>query len=371
LCLFATSLLADTQSSTNTLALIPERELGWNESLLWDKDVTLRTGVGYKDNVLLSPSAPQGSGFFASGLDLSLIRLPLDGLELSLTATGDDTHYWRNTGISREDLALVSARVQKYFGGVWRGGLELRYVYLDQVLEELVETGGLQPVIAQGNTLRVRPFLRRDLGTNWWLQLELPISREWLQSPLDDDWNYGAQVSLGRDYGHRSELALTVGGAYVAHDEWLARDSLGTEIPDRKLAIWRQITELKWVHQWDAQRRWRSTTKLGFQSNWDNGGGYFDYYQYRLSEELRFQSRDWEIKGTAGVSYYNFPVQTVAAPPSPTLYLTSLDVTFRVERRLYRSLHCFAMFEHEQTLSNDPTSEFNANVTTGGLSWEF
>jgi hypothetical protein len=48
-----------------------------------------------------------------------------------------------------------------------------------------------------------------------------------------------------------------------------------------------------------------------------------------------------------------------------------VDVTFRVERRVYRSLRCFAMYEYEQSISDDPTSEFKANVTTGGLSWEF
>ena len=42
---------------TNDLALIPEDDSIWKESLLWDKDVVLRAGFGYKDNVLLAPSA--------------------------------------------------------------------------------------------------------------------------------------------------------------------------------------------------------------------------------------------------------------------------------------------------------------------------
>ena len=75
---------------TNGLELIPDKPKLWSESFLWDKDITLRAGIGYKDNVLSSPSAPQGSGFFTSGLDLAIFRLPLNGVGFDLTVTGDD-----------------------------------------------------------------------------------------------------------------------------------------------------------------------------------------------------------------------------------------------------------------------------------------
>jgi len=54
--------------------------------------------------VLLSPSAAQGSGFFSSGLDLTIFRLPLNGLAFNLTVTGDDVRYWRDVaGVQGED----------------------------------------------------------------------------------------------------------------------------------------------------------------------------------------------------------------------------------------------------------------------------
>src|SRR5690349_18239069 len=131
-----------SEAFTNNLALIPEDDSIWKESLLWDKDVVLRAGFGYKDNVLLAPSAPQGSPFFTSGLDLTIFRLPLDGLEVNLSIVGDDVRYTRHPGgLSGEDLFLASAQVQRYFSGVWRAGLELRYSYVDQVLQEFLSTG--------------------------------------------------------------------------------------------------------------------------------------------------------------------------------------------------------------------------------------
>jgi hypothetical protein len=369
------------------LELIPEKRSLWTESLLWDKDITLRGGAGYKDNVLLSPSSPHGSAFYTSGLDLLVFRLPLDGLAFNLAMTGDDVRYARAVdGVEGEDSFLATAQIQKPFQEQWRSGLELKYLYLDQVAQELIQTGGVRTVVAKGHTLGVRPFIRRDLATNWWVQLEFPVSREWWQSPLDDEWKFGAQAIAGRSYGFNSQAALTYGGLYISHDDWLAREADGMEIPGTTLALWQQNAELKWEHHWDAAQLWRSTTKLGFQYTQDNGSGFFDYYRYSLSEEVRFGTKNWEIKGSAAVSYYDFPVQPSEIPPplvdfptqpvQPTtpgskLQLTTLNLAVRVERRVYNSFRLFGAYAYERVLSNQSDSEYTANVVSGGVSWEF
>lgn len=363
---------AASDESVSSKDLIPENLTLLPESLLWDKSVTLRGGLGYKDNVPLSPS-PQGSGFFTIGLDVLMFRVPLNGLEVSFDVIGDDTRYWRNPdGIYREDLFLASGRVSKTLGDGWQIGLELRGTYADQVVEELTQTNGVEAVQAIGYTLGARPYLRRSLGTNWWAQLEAPISHEWWQAPLDDYWKFGGQVLLGANYGHRSQVSVGYGGCYLPHDEWLAADAQGVpNTNNTKLAIWRQTADIKWEHQWDARQRWRSITRLGFQYDQDNGGGWYNYYRYLASEGLVFRTKSWEVRGSAGVSYYAFPVQTVSTPPANKLYVATIELTARVEHRLYKELRLFADYTHEQLMSNDPTSAYKANTVTGGLSWEF
>ena len=373
LLLAAFAALAHAEPAANTnLDLIPESKSLWTESLLWDKDIVVRAGVGYKDNVLLSPSSPQASPFFTCGFDLTVFRLPLDGWEVNFLIIGDDIRYFRSPGgLNSEDLFISSAQVQKYIGLQWRAGLELRYSYVDQVLNELLISGGVRAVEAQGNTLGLRPFIRRDLSTNWWVQLEAPLAREWWRSPLDSTWKFGGQAILGLSYGPHSQITLTGGALYIPHDEWLARDALGTELPGRKLDLWREVAELRWQQQWDAKDHWSTTTKLGFNHSHDNGGGFFDYTRYFATEEARFHTKDWEAKVSVGLSYYDFPVQTIDTPPAPKLHLTTFDAILRVERRLYKSIRCFAAFEYEQTASNDSLSEYRARVGAGGFSWEF
>jgi hypothetical protein len=363
---------AASDALTNNLELIPEDMSLWRESLLWDKDIVLRAGFGYKDNVLLAPSSPIGSAFFTSGLDLTFLRLPLDGWEMNFSLVGDDVRYFHSPGgLNGEDLFLASAQVQKYFSEIWRSGLELRASYVDQVVQEIIQTGGVQAVEAKGYTLGVRPFIRRDLTTNWWVQLEAPLAREWWQSPLDSLWKLGGQAVLGFTYGPHSQLVLSGGGFYIPHDEWLARDASGTEIPGLKLVVWKQVVDLKWENQWDTQRHWSTTTRLGFNYSRDNGGGFYDYYRYYISEELHLHTRNWDAKVSGGVSYYDFPVQTIDVPPAPTLHLTTVTAGLHLDRRLYKSIRAFASFEYEQTGSDDPTSEYEVKTVAGGVSWEF
>jgi hypothetical protein len=110
---------------------------------------------------------------------------------------------------------------------------------------------------------------------------------------------------------------------------------------------------------------------LGFNHSSDNGGGYFDYNRYFGSVELRLHSGDWDAKATAGVSYFQFPVQPTGPLPSPTLHLTTVNTTLRLERRIYRALRCFVGYEYEQTASDDGASEYRYHLGTGGVSWEF
>jgi hypothetical protein len=204
------------------------------------------------------------------------------------------------------------------------------------------------------------------------LQLAFPLARDWQKSPLDDYWKFGAQVTLARTYGQGSQVALTYGGSYIPHDAWLATDAQGNPMPGEYLAVWRQIAELKWEHHWDAAQRWRSITKFGFQYDQDNGGGFYNYYLYSLSEELRFHTKNWEIKGSAGVSYYGFPVQTTYdTPGNPTLNLTVLDLALRVERRIYKTFKVFGNYDYERVLSNESDNQYTYNIVSGGLSWEF
>src|SRR5262245_39377530 len=83
---------------------------GLPEPSPWDPLVSGRGGLGYKDNVALAHFAPQGSGYFHSGADVVVSRLPLDGNEFSFTATIDDSRFFEPTTVDHETVAFASAQ---------------------------------------------------------------------------------------------------------------------------------------------------------------------------------------------------------------------------------------------------------------------
>jgi hypothetical protein len=183
----------------------------------------------------------------------------------------------------------------KDFAENWRVGLEAQYIYQDQVVDaSTTETN--QTVLAQGSGLSVRPTIRRDFSKNTWLELGLGVNRQYFKAPLDDYWEGGPKLMFGHEYGNRSEWTLSYDLSRRAYDhrEQLTKD--GISIAQSSLEFNRNEFDLAVRNNWDHKRRWRTTTKLGFELNRDNGSGYFDYKRYQVAQQLRFRPACWELE---------------------------------------------------------------------------
>src|SRR6266536_85771 len=86
----------------------------------WERDVTLQTGAGYRDNVGLSSSSPQASGFIMTGLELILLRLPEKRTEFNLFLSGEDLRFLNSSIVDKEQTAYAQALVKTDFGSGWQ-----------------------------------------------------------------------------------------------------------------------------------------------------------------------------------------------------------------------------------------------------------
>ena len=361
-------------SETN---LIPANLPLWTESMLWDEQISLSSGVGYKDNVLLSAFNSRGSAFFINGLDATVIRLPLDGWQVEGSVTGDDTRYWRDAGTSSEDSFLGSLRVQRELAHGWKPGLEIRGLYENQVLDISPSPALPATALVQGESLTAKPSLRKDLPAAWWLQLEMPVTRWWLAAPLDDQWQFGPVATVGHDFGPRTEITLSGGVSYEEHNSWLsveyANGQSGPDFTPQKLEIFQERGELAWRQYWDVHQRWRSATRLICAKLEDNGGGYYNQHQYQAVQDLRWQTADWLIKGAADLTYEDYPVQWIGKSNGETLNRTLWNLSLELERRVYKHLKTWAKLDYQRAVSNEDLGADNYRATTvsGGLRWEF
>ena len=340
---------------------------------LWDESFTIRTGIGYDDNVFLNNTQLRGSPFFINGLDMTILRLPVDAWEYDFFVTGDDIRYWRDVGVGSQDLWLGVAKVQRSFGDDWQAGATFSYAYQAQVLDLLTSEGALShaPTKVIGNTISLRPFVRRTLGTNYWVELQAEGTRQFYGAPAFSYWSAGPKITLGRSYGFHSDVALS----YAILDQPFdteSREALnGASLAGPRLAYLTQKVELLWRHHWDEKHVWANTARLGFDSIDDNGSGYFNYYRSGCSDELDYNAHGWTITALASFQYYDYPYQTADDPALDKLYETGFTLNLHVEKHLTKWLGLFAEYEFEHTFSNDSVEQYAVNTIKGGLLWDF
>lgn len=356
--------------------------LGWASGILrgqefdfpillpkWDRDLSFRTGAGYRDNIGLSANSPRGSAFVMTGLELILLRLPENGTQFNLFVSGEDIRFFSSGPVDKEQSAFAQAVVKKDFGSAWQVSLAAEYTYQNQVVDVSVTEAGLTNIPVEGHGAVIRETLRRDFSSRWWASLELPERRQFFREPLDDYWDYGCRATLGKSYGKKSELSVSYEITERAYDHEKLRTPEGDTIAGTRRESLQHDARLIWKHYWDRQSRWRTTTRLTARKSEDNGSGYFDYTRLQLAEQILFHTKDWDISAEARVARYDYPIQT--GTDDARRVSSDLAFNLRCERRVTAFLKLYAEYDRERVFSNLELERYLVNTMKGGFNWTF
>jgi len=335
---------------------------------VWDASARVTAGFGYRENVLRSSIASENSGFFLSSADATFIRLSETGALLALYLLGEDTRYFNAPSVGYEQL--FSGTVQGALPVSERNELggQVNYLYQHQILDVSETEAILRRVLVDGHAITVRPHWKYTLGAGWALKLEGQALRQIYEADLDDFWEGGGRLSLIRAYGNRSEASVGYQSRHRFYDTREQFDEYGVIIPGTSLVYWQQEVGGQWRHYWDKARRWRTTSKLGYMFNRDNGSGYFDYERILFKQQLRWANGVWEVKVNARFGWYFYQTQAVGDEPRERSYV-ALDA--RVERRLGKHWLLYAAGEREWNMSNDRLDDYDDWMASGGVGVEF
>jgi hypothetical protein len=337
---------------------------------IWDTTVNLDAGVGYKDNILLGPLPTERSAFVLSGLDLSILRLSVDGTRFLALVTGSDQRYFSAGRVEAEQALIAHVEVKKELSNTWQWKLSCEYAYLDQVLDATDLGGNFGIIQAQGHTISARPGIRRNLWEGSWLELEFGAGRQFYKEPLDDDWEGGPKLVFGHAFKGGSELSVGFQLNERVYDQRSQRRAAGALIEGATLAFLQPRLELVWEQHWDKKRRWRTSSRLGYMHNLDNGSGYYDYARYGIAEQLRYRDERWEIRAQVRCAIYDYAIQPVSIEETSPARRVDVDLGLRIERRISKVWRFFVEYGHERSLSNQPFMEYAANTWTAGVDWE-
>ena len=338
---------------------------------LWDKSVSLRGAFGYKDNVLLSAVQEDGSAFWLSGIDVTLMRLSLaDGPNLTFFLSGEDRRYFSAEEIDKEQFLLTHFKLEQSFLDVWSASATVQYVYADQVYDASATEQILQTMPVKSHNMQLAPGIKRSLPWTSEVELKFTVERQLFNKPLDDYWEAGPQLIYTKKYGYRSEVTIGYTFDRRAYDE---RPELALDfepVPDTSLEYMQHEFEIGVNHSWDQKRHWRSRARVLFEINDDSGTGYYDYKRYRLSKRFGYYRDAWEATVEGKILHYDYDLQPVFLGTG-TRSTWEYVLAAHVERTLWKTLNVFADIEHEISESNYAPEEYTVTTVMGVIDWEF
>ena len=338
---------------------------------IWNHSFELRGGAGYKDNVLLSNTNAEDSAFWMSGAEAMIFSLPNRGWQFNFFADATDVRYFDAPSVDSEQLALAAAQLNKDLGQGWKSTLGLNYLFQNQVFDAST-TYTTESSVGKilGHTLAPRWAARKKLN-QFWIEGEINATRQWLDEPLDDYWQVGPRLVGG--YGWRNGSELTLAGQWqrLDYDSREQADSLGAPLPETSLGLDTQLLDLAWTQVWDEKRHWTTVTSIGYEACRDNGSGYYDFNDYRLSQQVRFRDQRWEVTARARVGYYEYSTQTVSDTDTGLRRKTMVSALLRVERKFGKHFKGQISYHWDQSISNLDFDDYQANVVTAGLGITF
>jgi hypothetical protein len=335
---------------------------------VWDVSVRTEVGAGYKHNVLLTSVAPESSAFVSVAADASFIRLSETGSELTMFFLGQDMQFADVPSVDGERFASGMIQFARPLGLGNKLGIELSSLYQNQVMDVSESETNLARMLVEGIEISLTPKWYHTLGAGREVRCEVFGGPQIYAGDLDSYWQTGAKLALAQTYGNRSELSFSSQFAHWLYDDREQTDAKGADIPGTTMAYWRPEVSGQWRHNWDAQRRWTTTTKLGWLWNMDNGSGYWNYDRLTLGQKVRWRPGSWEITAGARLGWYFYSLQTVGEQRRERLY-TTLDL--RVERRLGKRWFVYANAEADWNWSNEPLDTYSDWTAGAGMGAEF
>jgi hypothetical protein len=340
----------------------------------WQHTATVRSSIGLRDNVLLSPFDPIARPFARGELEVFLLRPEAGAWDFLGFLNGDVTRYFSppaETGGEQQWFLHGEARWQPLPN--FRAALKADIFLQDSVIDlsEIATQREFLPTRAQGffATLVPRWQLPRGFAVEALGQARVTDYRD-LASDYAES-RFGVRLDWKRS--HRLALSLA---AYERLRHFRQRNQFtaaGRALAGTRLRFEQREVELKESSSWTAGKfRWSPGLTLGWLTNSDAASGYFDYDQKRARLEVAAERNRTRINFEAHVKRMVYRVQTVGvgiAPPARRE--DNFETAVRAEHRVGKVYTVFAEHRWERNRSNQSEFSYRCNTVLAGLERTF
>ena len=328
----------------------------------WSWSASLETGVGYRDNLLLSSTAEERSGFLHAAAEVLLLRMPGRGLESAFFLQTEGRRFWSGRTVHHEASAWLQGEPAWRPARGWKWALPVSAYYDDRVLD--VSDTEVERLIAETRLtgLLAGPQVRWDFADRWHVETQVAGDRVRHEDGVNDAEVIRGLFRIGWRPAPAWEGKVSLWQRERAYARRVQYSAAGRPLLGTRLRFAETEGELSVSFRWGPGERWRTTGRMGGRRLGDNGSGYFGHREWRGEQQLEWSDDRWKIRAEAGLRELHFGVQTVGLGiDPPARWRTELSGSLRAERHLTGDWALIAVVSQERVRSNDPLGAYRVN----------
>jgi hypothetical protein len=338
----------------------------------WSATASAHSGIGYKDNLLLSHAGEEGSGFARGGVEAFLWHLPTGRVDYVALVSAEGTRYFSGVSVNHDANASASASWRYHIDDRFKFSFDLQGVYLDRIFD--VSNTDAQRLVAQLKVLGATagPKIRWGILPWAWIELQGVGERLTFDDGVNNHRLGDGTVRLGWRPAKRFELSVAGEERARDFDSRVKYSVSGRALAGTHLKILEREGEVRGDITWDAAERWKTRTRAGTLDYHDNGSGYFNYRSRKVEHELDWTNDPWLVHLEGAAKRLQFAVQTVGLGVNPPARVKEeFSAQLRLERKLTERWTIFGEVNWERSRCNDPIASYNMNEGLLGVRWNW
>ena len=374
------------QSATSSADQLPPELLALLASQpAWTTSVHLEAASGYNDNLLLSQSNPERSGFVRGGVQSLLWHIPQHRTDYFVFCNAEGTRFFSGKSVRGEGQAFAGLEWRYRWEDSFSFTIDPQGYYLDQIFD--ISDTSIQRVVAELKVTggKIGPTFRWNSTHGMWFEGSLKVARESLDEIVvasgaetrDRTRVVEPSMRLAWQPSERFELSVAATERqrqYASHPRYTITGKVDVGV----LAIHEFEDECRMVVEWDKNREWKTVTRIGQLRYTDNGSGYLNYTQPFASQEIEWSPGNWMIQAETSARRKTYDHQTENHPGElpgtailPPLVKEEYSAELRIERKIGKSWTVYSVYQWERTRSNDVIAGYLLNECLLGLRWSW
>lgn len=330
------------------------------------------TGVGFRDNVLLSHAAEQRSGFVRGGVDATIWLPPSTRFDYRATINATGRRYFSTQSVNHEEQVIALTTWSYRAGNAFAFSVDGVGSY-SHLLYDVSDTDVLLVVSEIKRSMgALGPTVRWSFLPTWFVEAQGAGRRETYPDGFNNRTIREGSMRIGWKPGTRFEASIAAKRWRRDYDVREQYNVAGQAIYGTALAIREREVELRLKAKLDAAGRWATVTRANGTRFSDNGSGFLDYRERSLGEELDWAGDEWKVVFSAAAKRREYGLQKVGVGVArPPRVRDAFESFVRLERTLTPNWTAFAEYLWERNRSNDAIASYNVNEGLLGIRWNW